>query len=302
MSHSESPAEGFDPETWYTQLQVHVETERWIEAIAICYRILNVEPDYRDVPQLLERARKQLALEREQSRIAKEAWRGTLTPVMERTPPRPRRWRLVFLIVGLGALLLSAVLIVVVPRFQGQLPGLRGRPEPRATAGSAEIPRAPMAVTEMQSYINSEGRFLLKYPQAWGVKESPSEGQPLRIVIITPEARDEPERITIIFAPGSGQSAEQVWISGLGFIQSVQDEDTEDWLLGEAFSASVGGYHARQVPFRYTHAPSETDWQGLIAGVVYDSVNYALIAEAPLSRWSWSWPVFEQVLNSIQFQ
>jgi len=154
----------------------------------------------------------------------------------------------------------------------------------------------------MQPYTNREGQFLLQYPQGWVVKESPSEGQPLRILIITPEARDEPERITILFAPGSGQSAEQVWISGLGFVQSVQDEDAEDWLLGEAFSTSIGGYHARQIPFRYRHVRSETDWQGLIAGLVYDSMNYALIAEAPVSRWPWAWPFFEGILDSIQFQ
>jgi hypothetical protein len=159
-----------------------------------------------------------------------------------------------------------------------------------------------MAATDMQFYTNSEGQFLLKYPQGWLVQESPSEGQPVRIVIITPEARDEPERITIVFAPGSGQSAEQVWVSGLGFIQSVHDEDAEDWLLGEAFSISIGGYHARQIPFRYTHVRSEIDWQGLITGVRYDSMNYAVIAEAPASRWPWAWSFFEQILSSIQFQ
>lgn len=302
MVPSDLPAVGFDLEILYAELQAHVEAERWIEGIAVCHRILGIEPGYRDVPQLLEVSRKQLALERERSRMARDAWRGTLAPVMERTPPRPRRWRLVFLIVGLGALLLSAVLIVAGPRLKGQLLLLRGRPEPSATAESAEVPSAPAAVTDMLPYANSEGNFFLKVPKEWVVSESPTEGQPLRIVIITPEARDEPERITIVFAPGTGQSAEQVWISGLGFLQSVQDEDTEDWLLGEAFSTSIGGYHARQIPFRYTHIRSESEWQGLITGVALGSTNYVLIAEAPISRWRWAWSFFEQILNSIQFQ
>jgi len=121
-------------------------------------------------------------------------------------------------------------------------------------------------------------------------------------VIITPQARDQPERVTIFFAPGSGQSAEQVWISFLGFMQSIQDEDVEDWLLGEATSTSIGGYHARQIPFRYRHVKSETEWQGLIAGLVHDSMNYAFTAEAPRARWPWAWPLFEQIFDSIQFQ
>lgn len=302
MVPSDLPAVGFDLEILYAELQAHVEAERWIEGIAVCHRILDIEPGYRDVPQLLEMSRKQLALERERSRVSRDAWRGTLAPVMERTPPRPRRWRLVFLIVGLGALLLSAVLIVVVPRFQGSLPLLGGRPKPSATAESAEVPPAPVAVTDMLPYANSEGNFFLKVPKKWVVSESPTEGQPLSIVIITPEARDEPERITILFAPGGGQSAEQVWVSGLGFLQSVQDEETGDWLLGEAFSTSIGGYHARRIPFRYTHITSEIEWQGLITGVALGSTNYVLIAEAPMSRWPWVWSFFEQILNSIQFQ
>jgi len=302
MVPSDLPGEGFDLESLYAELQAHLEAERWIEGIAICHRILGIEPGYRDVAQLLEGSRKQLALERERSRIATETWRGTMAPVMERTPPRPRRWRLAFLIVGLSALLLSAVVIVVLPRFRGQLPLVGGRSQPSATEESAEALPEPVAVTDMLPYANSEGKFLLKVPKEWVVSESPTDGQSLRIVIITPEARDEPERISIIFVPGSGQSAEQVWISGLGFLQSVQEEDTEDWLLGEAFSTSIGGYHARQIPFRYTHIRSESEWQGLITGVARGSTNYVLIAEAPISRWPWAWSFFEQILSSVQFQ
>ena len=106
----------------------------------------------------------------------------------------------------------------------------------------------------------------------------------------------------LFFAPDSEGSAEQVWISVLGFVQAMQDEDVESWLLGEATSTSIGGYHARQIPFRYRHIKTETDWQGLIAGLVYDSMNYAVIAEAPTARWPWAWPLFEQVFDSIQFQ
>lgn len=112
------------------------------------------------------------------------------------------------------------------------------------------------------------------------VRESPSEGQALRVVVITPQARDEPERITIIFGPGGIQSAEQVWISVLGFMQAMHNQDAEDWLLGEAGSTSIGGYHARQIPFRYAHVESETHWQGLVAGLVRDSMNYAFVTEA----------------------
>ena len=302
MPPSESLAEGFDLETAYAQLQAHIEAERWIEAIAVCHRILNRQPGYCDVPQLLDGARRQLGSERERSRMAREAWRGTLAPVMDGAQPRRRRPKLALLIGGLAVCLVSAALIVVIPRLWGPLTGVRTTREPAALVESAETPSAPLAVTEMRSFVSSEGQLLLRYPEGWMVNESPSESRPLRIIIITPEARDEPERITIVFAPASGQSAEQVWISGLGFIQSVQDEETEDWLLGEAFSTSVGGYHARQIPFRYTHLPSDTAWQGLITGVVHDSLQYAFIAEAPTSRWSWAWPFFDQVLNSIQFQ
>ena len=206
-----------------------------------------------------------------------------------------------FLIVGLGALLFS-VLWVVMPGFQGQLPIMRARPEPEATARPAQAPRAPMAATDVQYYSSSEGRFLLKYPHDWLIEESPSGDRPLRIVLITPEARHEPERVTIFFGPGSGQSAEQVWISVLSFMQAMQDEDTEDWLLGEAISTSIGGYHARQIPFRYTHVKSQSEWQGLITGLVHDSMNYAMIAEAPISRWPRVWPLFEQIYISVQFQ
>ena len=192
---SESLLEGFDPNTLYVRLQAHLEAGHWIEAIAVCYRILNVEPDYRDVSQLLERAREQLALEREQSRRAKEAWRGILAPVTERTQPRRRRWLLVLFILGLGTCLLAVVLAVVILLFRRQLSVVRAPLGP----GTAQTPWAPMAVADMQSYTNSEGRFLLKYPQGWVIKESPSEGQPLRIVLITPEARDQPERVTILF-------------------------------------------------------------------------------------------------------
>ena len=91
MEPSDLPAEGFDLETLYAELQSHLEAERWIEGIAVCHRILGIEPGYRDVLQLLEMSRTQLALEREQSRMARDAWRGSLAPVMERTRPRPRR-------------------------------------------------------------------------------------------------------------------------------------------------------------------------------------------------------------------
>jgi len=164
MARSESPTEGLDLEGPYGQLQAHLEAEPWIEAIAVCYRILDVEPDYRDVSQLLARAREQLALEREQSRIAKEAWRGAQAPVTERTRPR-RRWFLVLLIFGLGACLFSAALTVVILRSQGRLPAMQARPEPGATARPVQGPSAPMAIADMQLYTNSEGRFLLKYPQ-----------------------------------------------------------------------------------------------------------------------------------------
>ena len=153
----------------------------------------------------------------------------------------------------------------------------------------------------VQFYTNEEGQFHLKYPEGWVVQESPAEGQSLRIVMITPEAGDEPERITIVFGPGRGQSAEQVWVTGLCFIQSVHGDEVEDWYLGEAYSMSIGGHHARQIPFRFTHARSESDWQGLVTGVVYDSTNYAVIAEAPASRWMWAWYFFERILDSIQF-
>lgn len=302
MTPSGSIPERFDLEALYAQLQVHLEAERWIDAIAICYRILNIEPGYRDVPLLLEGTRKQLALERERSRMAKEVWRGTLAPVMERTQPGRRHWLPMFLILGLGVCLLGAVLALFILRSQGRLPPTRARPEAAATVRSVQTPSAAMAVTDMQSYVNSEGQFLLKYPQGWVIKESPSEGQSLRIVIITPEARDQPERVTIFFAPGSGQNAEQVWISVLGFMQAMQDEEAEDWLLGEATSTSIGGYHARQIPFRYRYIESGTEWQGLIVGLVHDSMNYAFIAEAPTVRWLWAWSFFEPILNSIQFQ
>ena len=91
MAPSESPVEGFDLETLYGELQAPLEAARWIEAIAVCHRTLNMEPDYRDVPQLLEREREQPALDRERSRMAKEAGRGTLAPVMARAQPRGRR-------------------------------------------------------------------------------------------------------------------------------------------------------------------------------------------------------------------
>ena len=93
-----------------------------------------------------------------------------------------------------------------------------------------------------------------------------------------------------------------MWVSVLGLIQAMQDEETEDWLLGEATSTVIGGYHARQIPFRYSHLGSESEWRGLIMGTVYDSMNYALISEAPMSRWSKAWPLFEQIIESIQFQ
>ena len=298
MALSEPPTEGLDLEALYTQLQAHLEAEQWVEAIAACYRILNTESDYRDVSQLLERARKQLAFDREQSRGAREAWHSTLTPAREATHPRRRRWLSLLLILGVSVGLVGVVLAIVIfiPRGQKHVP-VEG-----TGSESVQPPSASMAVTDMQYYVNSEGHFLLKYPEDWTIEESPAEEQSLRVVIITPEARDQPERITILFAQGSGQGAEQVWVSVLGLIQAMQDEETEDWLLGEATSTVIGGYHARQMPFRYSHLKSESEWRGLIMGMVYDSMNYALISEAPMSRWSKAWPLFEQILDSIQFQ
>jgi hypothetical protein len=298
---AEAPADVAALEELYAELQAHLGAERWIESIAVCYRILGVEPGYRDVPQLLERSRHQLALERERSRTATEAWRGAVVPAMRSSQPGPGRWRVAFF-AALGILLLVAALIVLVPRLREQPLMLGRRSEPRSAAKSAEIPSAPVSTADMLYYASDEGRFLLKYPQGWVVQESPSEGQSVRIVIITPEARDEPERITVVFARGGGQSPEQVWVSGLGFMQSVHNEDAEDWLLGEAYSITTGGHHARQIPFRYTHVKSGTEWQGLVTGVVHDSMNYALVAEAPTSRWPWAWSFFEPILGSIQFQ
>jgi len=39
MAPSESTPEELDLEGLYAQLQAHLEAERWIEAIAACYRI-----------------------------------------------------------------------------------------------------------------------------------------------------------------------------------------------------------------------------------------------------------------------
>jgi len=301
MVPSESPAESSDLEALYTQVREHLKAERWIEAIATSYRILHREPGYRDVPQLLEKARKQLAFEGERYRKAGEVWRSAVTPAVEKRQPRRRRW-LPFAVLALGLVVVGVALAVAIPHFRRPGRGAEVSSESDAGAVSAPSASASAATVEMQYYVNAEGRFLLKYPRGWLVEESPAEGQPLRIVLITPEARDKPERVTIFFAPGEGQSAEQVWISVLGLIQAMQDEDTEDWLLGEAISTSVSGYHARQMPFRYTHVRSGTSWRGLIIGVVYDSMNYALVAEAPTTHWPLVWPLFEQILGSVQFQ
>jgi len=300
MTTPQSASERFDLESAYAQLQAHLEAEHWVESIAACYRILNVEPTYRDVSALLERARKQLALERERTKSATEAWRGTLAPVMGRSQSRPNRWLLALLVLGLTGCSLSVVAALFLPSFREQLPIIKVGSEPGVTATPAQLPSAPTP-GGTQAYVSTEGRFFLQYPQGWMVRESPSEGQSLRAVIITPEAIDEPERITIIFGPGGGQSAEQVWITVLGFMQAMHDEDAEDWLLGEAVSTSIGGYHARQIPFHYRDVKSETDWQGLIAGLVRDSVNYAFVTEAPVARWQWAWPLFQPMLNSVQF-
>lgn len=301
MALSESTSEELNLEDLYAQLQAHLEAERWIEAIATCYRILHAQPNYRDVPQLLERARKQLAIEREQSRRAREMWRSTWAPMAERAQPQRGRW-LLALLIGLGLCALSVVLALALPRLREQLPIMGAQPRVSATPSAIQTPWAPTATAGMQPYVSSEGHFFLKYPQDWMVKESPSEGRPLRIVILTPKAMDQPERLSIFFAPGSGQTPEQIWISILGFMQAVREEDVEDWRLGEATSTSIGGYHARQIPFHYRHVESEVEWRGLIVGVVYDSMNYAFVAEAPGVRWLWAWPIFEQILDSVQFQ
>lgn len=298
---SEPRERGSESEDLYVELQAHLEDGRWIESITLCHRILDAEPGYRDVAQILETCRHQLASEREQSRTARDTWRGAMAPVLKHEQPRSRRWLWV-LLAGFGALLLGAVVIAALSRFREQLPLFGRRSEPSGITGPAEIPPVSVPVTGAQFYTNEEGRFLLKYPEGWVVQESPAEGRSLRIVMITPQAGDEPERITIVFGPGSGQSAEQVWVTGLGFIQSVHGDKVEDWYLGEAFSMSVGGHHARQIPFRYTHIRSENDWQGLVTGVVYDSMNYAVIAEAPASRWPWAWSFFEGIMDSMQFR
>ena len=122
MLPSESLAEGFDLETAYAQLQAHIEAERWIEAIAVCHRILNRQPGYCDVPQLLDGARRQLGSERERSRMAREAWRGTLAPVMDGAQPRRRRPKLALLI---GGLIVKIGDLVLDGSVKAQIEGLK---------------------------------------------------------------------------------------------------------------------------------------------------------------------------------
>ncbi|MEA3408083.1 MAG: hypothetical protein U9R48_08395 [Chloroflexota bacterium] len=301
MAPPTSPDEERHLEDLYTELQAHMEAEHWIEAVALCYRILHVEPDYQDVPQLLERARERLAGEREHPMRVQEPQRGAWNRAVGGERPRRRRW-LSMLLVLLGIALLGGLVAVAVPRFRSRLPLMGARTAPMATAAPTLMPPTPVVTAGRRSYTSSEGDFSLTYPQDWMLRESPAEGQPLRIVIITPQARDEPERITIFFASGGGQSAEQVWVSALGFVQAMHDEDAEDWWLGEAASTSIGGYHARQVPFRYRHIASEAEWRGLIVGLVQNSMNYAFIAEAPTGRWLGVWPSFEGILSSVQFR
>jgi hypothetical protein len=292
---SDSTAKG--SEALYAQLQADLAAKRWIEAVATCYRILHAEPDYRDVSQLLEEARKQLALDREPSRIAGETRRRTAMPAVARPRPGRRRWPSWLLIPGLAIIMAGVALAAVLMHPWRSLQGTMAGP----TVDSATM--SPQTTTAgMTYYVNSDGRFLLKYPEGWVTEESPPEGQSLRIVFIIPETKAQPARIAIFFAPGGGQSADQVWISVLGLVQATQDENTEDWLLGEATSTSIGGYHARQMPFRYRHTPSEVDWRGLIVGLAYNSTNYAFVVEAPAAHWPQAWPLFEEVLNSIQFQ
>lgn len=83
---------------------------------------------------------------------------------MERTRQRPRRWLLALLTLLLGGCVPPVVAALVVPSFRERLPITKAGSQLSVTATPSQLASAPTP-GGMQSYVNTEGRFFLQYPQ-----------------------------------------------------------------------------------------------------------------------------------------
>jgi len=294
-----------DLESLYEELQDHLATEQWIEAIAIAYRILALEPSYRDVEELLDRAKQGLSAA-EEERKADRARAAPLTVEVE--APMRRTWRWLLWLAGLGGIGIALIVLLAFGlRALGLLelgfPTLREeKATPTVTMQVSPAIRAteePISPSGVRSHLSDEGRFSVQYPARWTVSES--EG-PLNAIVFTEPGEENVAVFMVIFGTSGGESAEQVWHDVLTVIQLSSQEERANWWISEAQSVQVDGEHARMVGFTYTWVEDEFRRRGYAIGLVHGDINYALIGESAREDWEGKIPLLENMRESFRFR
>lgn len=295
-----------DLESLYEELQDHLATEQWIEAIAIAYRILALEPSYRDVEELLDRAKQGLGAAEER----RGAGMAGAPPLAVEVEAPVRRWRWLPWLVALGGagVVMLGLLVagyfglralgliepgLLIPKEQEGTPTVTAQASPEV--GITEEPTSPPKV---ETYVGDRGHFSIRYPAEWAVSESDA---PLNAIVFTEPWEENVTVFMVVFGPGGGESAEQVWHDVLTIMQLAFREERSNWWISEAESTQADGEHARKVRFTYTQIEDQLLRRGYAIGFVHGGINYALIGEAAREDWEEKSPLLESMIESFRF-